>query len=148
MNLRHQRAGLRIDGHLVETGPPALFHLSGFSEETRPRGDGSHEADRHAQGDGRLAVGIAGRAEGDVSDGKDNAAMRKTLEVDHVRLEPQTEAAVAPPDFQVLDPQGPCPGVVLHPSRDLARNRLSGRAAHWMVAVRMKLDSLVDCCSR
>jgi hypothetical protein len=92
---------------------------------------------------------VAGRAEGDVGHGEDDAAMGKALEVDHVGLEGETEATVAPADLEIFDPEGSRPGIVLDPGCELSRYRLLfRRPGHWMVAVRMKLDSLDDCCSR
>ena len=130
VDLRHERTRGGTDHDLVEPGPPALFHLPRLSQETRAGGDRGYEADGHAEGDRRLVVGIAGGAEGDVGHGEDDASVRKTLEVDHVRLERETETAVAAPDFEVVDPERAGPGVVLHAGRELARYRLSGRLRH------------------
>ena len=64
------------------------------------------------------------------------------------RLQREDERAVAATHLQILDAEGPGPGIVPEPSRQLARNRLAGGIAHRMVAVRMKLDSLEDCSCR
>jgi hypothetical protein len=92
---------------------------------------------------------VAGCAEGDVGHGEDDAAMGKALEVDHVGLEGEPEATVAPANLEIFDPEGSRPRIVLDPGCELSRYRLFfKRPGHWMVAVRMKFDSLDDCCSR
>ena len=68
--------------------------------------------------------------------------------VDRVGLEGEAEKTVAPADLEVFDPEGSRPGIVLHPGCERSRYRLFRGPGHWMVAVRMKLDSLDDCCSR
>jgi len=130
MDASYWRPSRGAHHHLVEPGPPALFELPGFSEETRAGGHRGHEADGHAQRHRGLTMGIAGGPERNVGHGEDDATVRETPEVDHVGLEREPDAAVAVPDLEILDPERPGPGVVLHPGRELARYRLSGRLRH------------------
>ena len=76
-------------------------------------------------------------------------SMRMTLKVDHTGLERQPEPTEAAAQGQVFHAERPPPGIVLDSGPDLRRDRgIAGGRRHWMVAVRMKLDSLEDCCSR
>jgi len=124
----------------------ALLHVARHGEEPRLGGHGRHVRDGHAHGES--ARRVAGGAEGDVRHGEDDTAVREAVEVEHVGPQRESEPAVAATDLQLLDAEGPGPGVVPESGRQLARNRLAGGLAHRMVAVRMKLDSLEACSCR
>src|SRR5204863_154384 len=61
---RDRRAGLGRDLDLVESRPPSLFLLPPFGDQRRVRRHRVEERDRDVERHGRLAVGVARRAEG------------------------------------------------------------------------------------
>src|SRR5438552_1016871 len=109
----------RKAGSIVMTVPP-----------WRIRSAANAVSDAVGERDRRLAVGIARGAEGDVSEGEDDAAVRVALEVHHVRLEPEAHAAVATAQVEVMDAERGGPGILLDALPELGADLGVVRRAH------------------
>ncbi|GAF26088.1 membrane GTPase LepA [Moorella thermoacetica Y72] len=91
----------------VNPGAAGEVLFLGSSHQAVPRAGRGEVVYGDCQGHGRIAVGVAGQAQGGVSQGKDGTPMNDTVEVDHIFSQLQGHPGIAGGQLQEFNAQGP-----------------------------------------
>lgn len=113
------------DVEAIEAGSPSLLDLARLGDQRRVRHRAGEVVDGHTQRNGVPPVGVARRAEGDVGQGEDDAAVGLALKVDHVCLQLQAYFAMAAAQVEEFDAQRLGPRIVFDALAQCWRDRPS-----------------------